>query len=789
MTEPDRSPNEAKSLRGLGARIVVAVLLPTVMAFGFAAWVALNQLEHRQDMYRLSSLVGLADYCLEVAHLMQVERGLTVLTLAPGGPQAFEARLDGARRQLDGALDALFQLPVIDRLAAQEPDAALPDRDWVTNVASLRSAVDNRRLDAFRAADRYTAQAARFIGCLAPAQHSLGWATIVEELGDILLFSLLKDAAGLERAFGGAYAAVAATGTDAEPFRARYLAHHAIHQDLTDRLEWFPDAHLSTILSLRQEDQEAAGRIESMRDQLLAGFGDRVAAVTWFEVFTQHIEAMRDVERSVMQRLHDEAENLTRTAASNLWRILLLAIGLPLAIGLTSLGIGRHLLSSFRAQRQSLEQIRFLSRKDPLTGLNNRAGFHQAVTEKLGQLQRDTSGSAALILVDVNDFTDINRVWGERTGDAILGLMAKRMQSALPKDAITGRIYGDHFAVLLTPIADRRSLIRKMRGLCEHLEVPYQVGERSIPLRARVTAALFPADGENQEQLMRHAELARQSMIQGDEASGARLFDSEMQKEADSARQLIADLRGAIDSQQFEVHYQPRIETATGQLVGLEALLRWEHPEHGFIPPDRFIPLAEAEGLIVDIGEWVINEVCMQLHKWREAAYGVVPVSVNLGAMQFFQADLVSQIRQALRISDVPPRYLQIELTETSLMADHERAAAILDQLHRFGVLSAIDDFGTGYSSLSYLQRFAIDFLKIDKSFIFGLPDNRDSSTIVDAVIGLAHRMRLRVVAEGVEDERQLDWLRERGCDEVQGYHFSRPQPAEEIVGWLDRRI
>lgn len=787
MSEPDDTPKEARAHRGLGVRIVVAILLPTLMAFGFAAWISLGQWEHRQNMYRLSGLVGLADYCLEVAHSLQVERGLSVVKLAPETPRGFDTRLDAARRQVDRRLESLYGLPVVERLRVEGLPESLPEPGWTETLTSLRVAVDRGQMDPLEAADRYTRSVTRFVGCLVSAQHTPGQATITEELEDIQLFTLVKDSAGLERAFGAAYAAVAEAGGNADRFRARFLTQHRLSETLLDRLQQIPDLHLSSLLAQLESDDEVE-RLNSLRERFIAGTPRQGEALDWFELFTQQIDAMRAAERSVMGRLHDEAEALNRAARFNLWRILLLAIGLPVAVGLISLGIARHLMTSFRAQQHYLEHIRFLSQKDPLTGLHNRAGFHQAVTEELRRRRKRDRGPAALLLIDVNDFTDINRVWGERTGDMILELMAKRIQATLPKDAVIARIYGDHFAVLLETGADNRGLVRKMSVLCEHLEAPYQVGERSIPLRARVTASVFPADGENQEQLTRHAELARLAMIRDGEASGARLFDPAMQKEADRVRQLTLDLEGAVESGQFQIHYQPRIETATRQLVGMEALLRWEHPDHGFIPPDRFIPLAEEEGLIVDIGEWVIKEVCEQLNRWREADLSVVPVSVNLAAAQFFQADLVNQIRMALRLSDVPPRYLQIELTETSLMADHERAAAILDQLDRSGVLSAIDDFGTGYSSLSYLQRFAIHFLKIDKSFIFGLPDNRDSSTIVDAVIGLAHRMGLKVVAEGVEDEEQLSWLAERHCDEVQGYHFSRPQPAEQIVEWLERR-
>lgn len=787
MAEPDDTLNGTKSFRGLGARIGFAVLLPTLMAFGFAAWIALGQWEHRQNMYRLSALVGLADSCLEVAHLLQVERGLSVVKLAPRTPRSFETRLDAARRAVDRRVESLYALPVVERLTADGAIESLPARSWLATLAELREDVDRGEPDPFRAAESYTEFAARFIGCLAPAQHTPGQATITEELEDIQFFTLVKDSAGMERAFGAAYAAVAGSGEGAESFRSRFLTQHRMTETLLERLHQFPDPHLASLLSLLEPDG-LVDRMNDMRERFLAGTPEPSDAEAWFELFSQKIDSMRSAERSVMERLHDEAEALDRAAGSNLWRILLLAFGLPVAVGLISLGIVRHLVTSFRAQRRYLDRIRFLSQKDPLTGLNNRAGFHQAVTEALSRLRRADNGSAALLLVDINDFTDINRVWGERTGDMILELMAKRIQSTLPKDAVIARIYGDHFALLLENQADGRSLFRRMSVLCEHLEAPYQIGERSIPLRARVTAAVFPADGESQEQLTRHAELARLAMIREGEASGARMFDPEMQKEADSVRQLTSDLESAVESGQLQVHYQPRIDTATRRLVGMEALLRWEHPEQGFIPPDRFIPIAEAEGLIVDIGEWVIREVCAQLDRWRQADYAVVPVSVNLAAAQFFQADLVSQIRKALRDTDVPPRFLQIELTETSLMADHDRAAAILDQLDRFGVLSAIDDFGTGYSSLSYLQRFAIHFLKIDKSFIFGLPDNRDSSTIVDAVIGLAHRMGLKVVAEGVEDEQQLAWLAERDCDEVQGYHFSRPQAAAQIGEWLERQ-
>ena len=417
--------------------------------------------------------------------------------------------------------------------------------------------------------------------------------------------------------------------------------------------------------------------------------------------------------------------------------------------------------------------------RDPLTGLPNRALLLDRLTQTLARAEREQRPSAVLFL-DLDRFKAINDSLGHAVGDELLRQAAERLRTAIRKEDTVARIGGDEFVILMAEIGDAENAAGIASKVLAALRVPFVIEEHELSVSASCGIAISPADGTEAPVLLQRADTALyQCKAEG--GGGYRLFDPEMDRRAHARLQLEQGLRRAIEHGEFLLHYQAQIDLASGTLTGAEALVRWQHPEGRLVPPGEFIPLAEDMGYIGAIGEWVLREACTEALRWPP----VLRVSVNVSARQLTQPDFTVTVREILEETGLPPGRLEIEITESALMSDPARAIATLEELQELGIQIAMDDFGTGYSSLGQLKRLPLQRLKIDKSFVQDVPDDPNEVVIVEAILGLARQLNRIVVAEGVETESQLAFLRERGCDEAQGYLIAKPVPAAEFRALL----
>jgi diguanylate cyclase (GGDEF)-like protein len=424
-------------------------------------------------------------------------------------------------------------------------------------------------------------------------------------------------------------------------------------------------------------------------------------------------------------------------------------------------------------------QLRHLATHDALTGLPNRVLLDDRLTQAMAHADR-AARSLAVLVCDLDRFKLINDSLGHGAGDQLLQEVAQRLTALVRSVDTVARYGGDEFVLLVSPIAEREDAIRLAARTIEALQAPVRIAGIDVHTSPSVGIAFYPGDGVSVEALLAHADAAMYCAKQRGRGN-VQCFAVGMNAGAEDRVQLESDLHNAISLNQFQLYYQPKVDTTTGEVRSAEALIRWSHPVRGLIGPAEFIPLAEECGLIGAIGEWVIREACRQARAWQQTGVAPLRVSVNISASQFRQDGLVDSIGQALSDAGLQPRFLEVELTESAVMSDPEASIATLEQLSRMGVLVSVDDFGTGYSSMSYLRRFPIDKLKIDRVFISEIVNRPEDASIVRAIVSLAHSLRLKVVAEGVETPAQLAFLKAVGCDEYQGYHFSRPLPANEF--------
>ncbi|HEX6291050.1 MAG TPA: bifunctional diguanylate cyclase/phosphodiesterase [Herpetosiphonaceae bacterium] len=442
-------------------------------------------------------------------------------------------------------------------------------------------------------------------------------------------------------------------------------------------------------------------------------------------------------------------------------------------------------LSSLKIAVQNYQQVEALlshqAFHDSLTNLPNRALFKDRLQRALAHTQRHQQ-SLAVLFLDLDEFKYINDRFGHKTGDALLIMMSERLQASLRAEDTAARLGGDEFTVLLEELPDIHGAVMVAERIIGELDKPFVVGDQTFFVTASIGITWSATGQEHADELLRQADVA---MYRAKSLGKARyaLYDPEMNARALERLDFEAELRRAIEAHEFHLCYQPKVDLATGQIVGVEALTRWQHPQRGTIPPGIFIPLAEETRLILPLGRWVLEQACHQARIWHDLRPAGPPltISVNLSACQFQHPALVAEIDQILRATALPAHLLALEITESMVMEHVDTAIATLRELKELGIQIWIDDFGTGYSSLSYLKCFPVDTLKIDKSFVDGLGRSAEDTAIVRAVITLAHTLGMTVIAEGIETFEQATQLRILGCEVGQGYYFARPVPAAEI--------
>jgi diguanylate cyclase (GGDEF)-like protein len=434
-------------------------------------------------------------------------------------------------------------------------------------------------------------------------------------------------------------------------------------------------------------------------------------------------------------------------------------------------------LAGIAIERQRAEQrISHMAHHDELTGLPNRALLNDRAAQALAQARR-SGRPLALLFLDLDGFKDINDSLGHATGDRLLQSVAGRLRASVREGDTVARLGGDEFVVMLVNLAQAQDAVDIARAIAQALARPHTVDRHTLHVTASIGVAAFPEDGDSAGALLKHADAAMyRAKAQGRNA--VQCYTHEMSVHARQRMELHAALREAIERGQFELHYQPQLELASGRLRGVEALIRWQHPQLGLVSPDSFIPLAEETGLIGPLGEWVLRTAGRQLQRWRAAGHTTLVMGVNLSARQVKPGALPRLVQQVLDECQLPAPCLELEITETALLHNAEPVRTTLEALKGLGVALALDDFGTGYSSLSHLRRLPIDTIKIDKSFTAEIGTSADTTTIIRAIVALARSLGVETVAEGVETAAQLRFLSTLGCHHAQGYHLGRPVPA-----------
>ncbi len=434
-------------------------------------------------------------------------------------------------------------------------------------------------------------------------------------------------------------------------------------------------------------------------------------------------------------------------------------------------------------RKQTSERLAQLAHYDNVTGLPNRVLLHDRLGQAIAQARRN-NWTVGVLFLDLDRFKLVNDTLGHTAGDRLLKQVAERLTRALRPSDTVGRLSGDEFAAILSDLATPQSAGLVAQKLIDLLKAPFDLDGNEVFVTASIGITLYPADGDSIETLIRDADAAMYSAKSAGR-NNYQYYTAEMNQRATEKLRLETGLRRAIEREEFVLHYQPKIDIASGKISGLEALLRWQPPDARMVPPDQFIPLLEETGLIVAVGEWVARTACAQIRSWREAGITPVPVAINLSARQLRQPGFGAMLGHALGKFDIPAELIEIEITESSLMENPEQAIIVLTELTALGIRLSADDFGTGYSSLSYLKRLPLNALKIDRSFVRDITEDPDDAAITRAVITLAHGLDLKVIAEGVETEQQLAFLGDNHCDEVQGYLFSRPLPVDACTALL----
>jgi diguanylate cyclase (GGDEF)-like protein len=441
------------------------------------------------------------------------------------------------------------------------------------------------------------------------------------------------------------------------------------------------------------------------------------------------------------------------------------------------------IVEDITARKQAEERVQYLATHDALTGLPNRAMFCQLVALAIESAKRRNC-KVAILYIDLDRFKIINDSMGHDAGDAVLREMASRFRECLRGSDVLARLGGDEFVVLLPEVPGQAQATLVARLLLSAALRPVQIYGQECRVTASIGICVHPNAGQDDQEVIKHADMAMyQAKEQG--KNTFQFFSPAVLSFNAGRIALETHLRRALERNELSLHYQAKVQVDTDVITGVEALLRWNNPVLGAIPPTQFIPVAEATGLILPIGRWVLRTACEQSTRWLEAGLPPIRMSVNLSMRQLEDNGLIDDLRAALKDSGLPANLLELELTESMIMHNAERAVRVLTQIKALGIRLAIDDFGTGYSSLAQLKRFPVDTLKVDRSFIRDLPRDPEDRAIAEAIIAMGKTLSLTIVAEGVETAEQKEFLRQRACDEMQGYYFSTPLPPEEFASLL----
>jgi diguanylate cyclase (GGDEF)-like protein len=540
-----------------------------------------------------------------------------------------------------------------------------------------------------------------------------------------------------------------------------------------------------------QADRSLKARLDAQHDRYLDAIGRMFAAVDAGD--TKRVQAIDENQvdplfGSIEEQVNTAADAHHQAALASLGALrrqetsVLVATPLAFAAGLGLLGLFWMILAGYqrRTQRQAAESAH-QALHDALTGLPNRTLLRDRTNQAIRQADRELV-PAALLLLDLERFKEVNDTLGHHYGDQLLAQVGRRLRAALRDVDTVARLGGDEFAVLLPRIGTTEGAVAVANKLQAALQEPFELEGLSLDVEASIGVALYPEHGNDPDELLQHADIAM--YVAKDTHAGFMLFDPALDQHSPRRLALLGELRRAIDNRQLVLHYQPKVDAHTGQLLGVEALVRWQHPEHGVLPPGEFIPLAERTGLIGPLTHYVLDAALHQCHRWRQAGHELA-VAVNVSARSLLDLAFPDQVAGLLARWDLPARLLMVEITESTIMADPTHALEILGRLNTMGVQIAIDDFGTGYSSMAHLKTLPVQELKVDRSFVSQMTSNNRDAVIVRSTVDLGRNLGLRVVAEGVEDVVTSQELEALGCDAIQGYYVSRPVPPDDLIHWL----
>ena len=487
-----------------------------------------------------------------------------------------------------------------------------------------------------------------------------------------------------------------------------------------------------------------------------------------------------------------ESEQLSRTQASvgrNLWGAAIATVLLLVFIAVLvriSAKVERLTKRENAAKMAHAERVQHLAYHDALTGLPNRLFFSKILEQSISQARR-YNRSLAVVFLDLDRFKNINDTYGHQAGDQVLLTLAKKLKLCLRESDTVARFGGDEFIALLPEFEEEKYLATVAQKLLDVVSEPFLCHGQALVLTGSIGIAIFPLHGQDEQAVMRCADVAMYH-AKNEGRNNWQFYASTLQLNSLKRLKIENSLRQAIERNELELHYQPKVDLASSRITSTEALLRW-NSDGGMVSPSEFIPIAEETGLVVQIGRWALKTACAQSVSWQAQGLPPVCVAVNLSARQFSEADLVEDIALILKETKLDPKLLELEITESLLMQNIDRAIRVLSSLNKMGIRIAIDDFGTGYSSLSNLKRFPLTTLKIDRAFISDIPYDRDDCVITEAIVGMGKSLSMKVVAEGVETEKQLTFLKSHGCDEFQGHYFSKAIPADSFADLLRKQI